>query len=80
MPRESQFESWGQIRPGLVAMSREVNSKVRCSLTSTLPHLLHGPKDKIYKRASGDYGLISGSVAVTLGGPSRALRRSANVS
>lgn len=75
VPRESQFESWGQILPGLVAMSWEVNFKERCLLKSTLPPLLYGPKDKIHKRESGSWGLISGSVAVTRGGLSRALAR-----
>lgn len=73
------FYSWGQVAPGLVAVSWEANLKERYLLKSTLMHwdlfapssslkiLLSDIKDKIYKHESGYYGLITGLVVVTLG-------------
>lgn len=79
MPGRSQFDSWGQIPPGLVAMSQEVDLKERYLHKSTVPHrdvlvpscslkiLLSNLKDKIYKHESGYYGLITGLVVAILG-------------
>lgn len=81
------FDPWGQVPPGLIAVSGEVNLKERSLLKSTLMHwdllapssslkiLLSDIKDKIYKHESSYYGLITGLVVVTLGNPSGVLTR-----
>lgn len=85
--RSLPLDSWGQVSPGLVAVSWEVNLKERYLLKSTVVHwdllapssslkiLLSDIKDKIYKHESGYYGLITGLVVVTLGNLSGVLTR-----